>query len=89
MLFSGYKVAYEKKCKIMRDVVSVAEFTKSFFAEFHKVEDREVLEVNSLFLALFDSRTFPDRNEFLLRLRSLACFFHESRKPTRQLLNTF
>jgi len=44
MLFSGYKVAYEEKRKIMRKVVSVAEFTKSFFAEFHKVGDREGLE---------------------------------------------
>jgi hypothetical protein len=44
MLFSGYKVAYEEKRKIMRNVVSVAEFTKSFFAEFHKVGDREGLE---------------------------------------------
>jgi hypothetical protein len=44
MLFSRYKVAYEKKRKIMRNVASVAELTKSFFAEINKVEDREGLE---------------------------------------------
>ena len=31
MLFSRYKVAYEKKRKIMRNVASIAELTKSFF----------------------------------------------------------
>ena len=36
MLFSRYKVAYEKKRKIMRNVASVAEITKSFFAEIDK-----------------------------------------------------
>jgi hypothetical protein len=36
MLFSRYKVAYEKKRKIMRSVASVAELTKSFFAEIYK-----------------------------------------------------
>jgi hypothetical protein len=44
MLFSRYKVAYEKKRKIMRNVASVAEPTKSFFAEINKVEPREGLE---------------------------------------------
>ena len=44
MLFSRYKVAYEKKRKIMRNVASVAELTKSFFAEIDKVENREDLE---------------------------------------------
>jgi hypothetical protein len=44
MLFSRYKVAYEKKRKIMRNVASVAELTKSFFAEVDKVENREDLE---------------------------------------------
>jgi hypothetical protein len=44
MLFSRYKVAYEKKRKIMRNVVSAAELTKSFFAEIDKVENREGLE---------------------------------------------
>ena len=44
MLFSRYKVAYEKKRKIMRNVASVAELTKSFFAEIDKVENREGLE---------------------------------------------
>ena len=44
MLFSRYKVAYEKKRKIMRNVASVAELRKSFFAEIDKVENREDLE---------------------------------------------
>ena len=44
MLFSWYKVAYEKKRKIMRNVASIAELTKSFFAEIDKVENREDLE---------------------------------------------
>jgi len=44
MLFSRYKVAYERKRKIMRNVASVAELTKSFFAEIDKVENREDLE---------------------------------------------
>src|SRR6266478_897075 len=44
MLFSRYKVAYEKRRKIMRNVASVAELTKSFFAEINKVENREGLE---------------------------------------------
>jgi len=44
MLFSRYKVAYEKKRKIMRNVASVAELTKSFFAEIDKVENRKDLE---------------------------------------------
>jgi hypothetical protein len=39
MLFSRYKVAYEKKRKIMRNVASVAELKKSFFAEIDKVEN--------------------------------------------------
>ena len=43
MLFSRYKVAYEKKRKIMRDVASVAELTKSFFVEIDKIENREGL----------------------------------------------
>ncbi len=42
MLFSRYKVAYEKKRKIMRNVASVAELKKSFFAEI--VENSEDLE---------------------------------------------
>src|SRR6266487_4429782 len=32
MLLSRYKVAYEKKCKIMRNVASIAEFKKYCFA---------------------------------------------------------
>jgi len=44
MLFSRYKVAYEKKRKIMRNVGSVAELTKSFFAEIDKVESRDYLD---------------------------------------------
>jgi hypothetical protein len=44
MLFSRYKVAYEKKRKIMRNMASVAELKKSFFAEIDKVENREDLE---------------------------------------------
>ncbi len=44
MLFPRNKVADEKKRKIMRNVASVAELTKSFFAEIDKVENREGLE---------------------------------------------
>ena len=44
MLFSRHKVAYERKRKIMRNVASVAELKKSFFAEIDKVENREGLE---------------------------------------------
>jgi hypothetical protein len=36
MLFSRYKVAYEKKRKIMRNVASLAELKNSFFAEIVK-----------------------------------------------------
>jgi hypothetical protein len=36
MLFSRYNVAYEKERKIMRNVASVAELTRSFFAEIDK-----------------------------------------------------
>jgi hypothetical protein len=43
MLFSRYKVAYEKKRKIMRNVASVAELKKSFFAGIDKVEARKDL----------------------------------------------
>lgn len=39
MLFSRYKVAHEKKHKIMRNVASVAEATRSFLAEIDKVEN--------------------------------------------------
>jgi len=44
MLFSRYKVAYEKKRKIMRNVASIAEFKNSCFAEFDKVKNREGFE---------------------------------------------
>jgi len=44
MLFSRYKVAYEKKRKIMRNMASVAGLKKSFFTEIGKVENREDLE---------------------------------------------
>ena len=44
MLFSRYKVAYERKRKIMRNVASVAELKRSFFAGIDKVENREDLE---------------------------------------------
>jgi aminoacyl tRNA synthetase class II-like protein len=44
MLFSRYKVAYEKKRKIVRNVASIAEFKKWFFAEIDKVENRDDLE---------------------------------------------
>jgi hypothetical protein len=44
MLFSRHKVAYEKKRRIMRHVASVADLTKSFFAEIDKVENRKGLE---------------------------------------------
>ncbi len=39
MLFSRHKVAYERKRKIMRNVASVAELTRSFFAEIDKVDN--------------------------------------------------
>ena len=48
MLFSRYKVAYEKKRNIIRNVASVAELTKSFYAEIDKVENREALEKRQL-----------------------------------------
>ena len=44
MLFSRYKVAYERKRKIMRNVASVAELKKSHFAGIERVETREDLE---------------------------------------------
>ncbi len=44
MLFSRYKVAYERKRKIMRNVASVAELKRSFFAGIGQVENREDLE---------------------------------------------
>ena len=44
MLFSRYKVAYEKKRTIVRNVASIAEFKKSFIAEIDKVENRDDLE---------------------------------------------
>ncbi len=44
MLFSRYKVDYEKERKIMRNVASVAELTKSPFAGTDKVETREDFE---------------------------------------------
>lgn len=44
MLFSRNKVADEKKRGIMRNAASVAELTKSLFAEIVKVESREGLE---------------------------------------------
>jgi hypothetical protein len=44
VLVSRYKVAYEKKRKIMRNVASVAELTKSFLGEIDKVENCEGLE---------------------------------------------
>jgi hypothetical protein len=37
-------VAYEKSRNIRRNMASVAELKKSFFAEFDKVENREDLE---------------------------------------------
>jgi Aminoacyl tRNA synthetase class II, N-terminal domain len=44
MLFWRYKVAYEKSRNIRRNMASVAELKKSFFAEIDKVENREDLE---------------------------------------------
>ena len=44
MLFSRYKVAYERKRNIMRNVASVAQLKRSFFAGIGKVENREDLE---------------------------------------------
>ena len=58
MLFSRYKVAYERKRKIMRNVASVAELKKSHFAGIDKVETREDLEkLRVKYLAA--SRGFP------------------------------
>jgi len=63
MLFSRHKVAYERKRKIMRNVASVAELTKSFFAEIDKVEDctRTVHErvVFSLLGLAFERKQIP------------------------------
>jgi len=36
MLFSRYKVAYEKKCRIMRNVASFADLKESYSAEIDK-----------------------------------------------------
>ncbi|SRR5258708_6878119 len=44
MLFSRYKVAYERKRQIMRNVASVAELKKSFFAAIDQAENREDLQ---------------------------------------------
>jgi len=44
MLFSWYKVAYEKSRNIMRNMASVAELKKSSFAKINKVVNREDLE---------------------------------------------
>jgi phenylalanyl-tRNA synthetase alpha subunit len=44
MLFSRYKTAYERKRKIMRNVASIAELKKSFFAGIDQVENRGDLE---------------------------------------------
>ena len=44
MLFWRYKVAYEKSRNIRRNMASVAELKKSFFAEIDKVENREDFE---------------------------------------------
>jgi len=44
MLFWRYKVAYEKSRNIRRNMASVAELKKSFFAEIDKVENREDCE---------------------------------------------
>ncbi len=44
MLFSRYKVADDRKRKIMRNVASVAELKRSFFAGIDQVENREELE---------------------------------------------
>ena len=57
MLFSRYKVAYERKRKIMRNVASVAELKKSFFAGIDEVETREDLEKLRM-------KFWPARREF-------------------------
>jgi len=44
MLFSRYKVAYERKRKIMRNVASIAELKRSFFPGIDKLENREDFE---------------------------------------------
>src|SRR5260221_2429567 len=44
MLFSRYKVADERKRKIMRNVASIAELKRSFFAGIDQAENREDLE---------------------------------------------
>jgi len=46
MLFWRYQVAYEKSRNIRRNMASVAELKKSFFAEIGKVEKREVEKVD-------------------------------------------
>ena len=48
MLFSRYKVAYEKKRKIMRNMASVAEVKKSFFAEIDKVENEVLSDLSGI-----------------------------------------
>jgi hypothetical protein len=44
MLFSWYQMADEKKRNIMRNVASLADLRKSFFAGIDKVEHREDLQ---------------------------------------------
>ncbi len=44
MLFSRHQVAYERKRKIVRNVASIAELKRSFFAGIDKVGNRENLE---------------------------------------------
>ena len=50
MLFSRYKVAHEKKHKIMRNVAPVAEATRSFLAEIDKVENLNRSEARKGFI---------------------------------------
>ena len=64
MLFSRYKVAHEKKHKIMRNVASVAEATRSFLAEIDKVENLNRSEANASplvtkCLPIFRNQPFP------------------------------
>jgi hypothetical protein len=44
MLFWRHKVAYERSPDIRRNMASVAELNKSFFADIDKLENREDLE---------------------------------------------
>jgi hypothetical protein len=77
MLFSRYKVAYEKKRKIMRNVASVAELKKSFFAGIDKVEAPEDLEKLRM-------KFWTARREF-----SRQCCLHLATGPSPHIAQNF